>query len=61
MSCSYVIDSSYYLCKIYHQACVKCGNPYELPPDVLCEKCPTERVKVPKGKVVVDDDLKLKK
>ena len=27
LSCSSVIESSYYSCKIYRQACVKCGNP----------------------------------
>ena len=28
LSCSSVIERSYYSCKIYRQACVKCGTPY---------------------------------
>ena len=66
ISCATIMESSYYTCKVYQQVCVKCGKSRKLlPPDVTyypqCEKCPKERVKVPKRKAVVEDDLKKKK
>ena len=66
LSCSIVIESPYYSCKMYQLICVKCGKSNKLlPPDVTfypqCEKCPKERVKVPKRKAVTENDLNKKK
>ena len=66
LSCTSIVESSYYSCKIYLLVCVKCGKSSKLlPPDVTfyshCEKCKTERVKAPKRKAVTEEDLGKKK
>ena len=62
LSCTSIMESSYYSCKIHPLVRVKCGKSNKLlPPDVTfypqCEKCTTERVKASKRKAVREEEL----
>ena len=62
LSCTSIVENSYYSCNIYPLVCVRCGKSSKLlPPDVTfypqCEKCKTKREKATRWKAVTEEDL----